>query len=560
MRRNFWRRGGNILGLLLCSALASCGGGGGSSPAPINFFVGGTISGLAGSGLVLQNNGSNNLTVSANASSFTFTTALASGTPYSVTVLTQPTNPNQTCVVTSGNGTVNSNITNVSVACTTNTFTIGGTVINLVGTAGGLQLQDNGGDTLSVSANGNFTFPTALLSGNTYRVTVSLQPSSPAQTCEVTNSTGTATANVSSVAVDCGHNEWTWMGGSNLVNQNGTYGTQGTAAPSNIPGGHLASGGVLVGTGAAGNLWLFGGTGNDSVGPVTFLNDLWKYSAGDWTWMSGSNLGGQKGAYGTQGTAAAANVPGARIYPTTWTDVAGNIWLFGGQGLDSTGTGAFLNDLWEYSAGQWTWIGGSNVGNQKGTYGTQGTAAPGNIPGARTEAIHWTDAAGNLWLFGGIGTDSTGTNGDLNDLWRYSAGEWTWMSGSNLSNQKGTYGTQGTPAAGNVPGARYDASTWTDSAGNLWLFGGDGIDSTGAGAFGLGHLNDLWKYSAGQWTWMGGPNVINQKGTVRHSGDGCCRKCSWGARGCCSLGRWGRKFLALRRGWYRLDRVSSRRP
>ena len=126
MRRNFWRRGGNILGLLLCSALASCGGGGGSSPAPINFFVGGTISGLAGSGLVLQNNGSNNLTVSANASSFTFTTALASGTPYSVTVLTQPTNPNQTCVVTSGNGTVNSNITNVSVACTTNTYTIGG--------------------------------------------------------------------------------------------------------------------------------------------------------------------------------------------------------------------------------------------------------------------------------------------------------------------------------------------------------------------------------------------------------------------------------------------------
>src|ERR1017187_1697591 len=92
------------------------------------------------------------------------------------------------------------------------------------------------------------------------------------------------------------------------------------------------------------------------------------------------------------------------------------------------------------------------------------------------------------------------------------------MSGSNIANQKGTYGTQGTPAAGNVPGARYDAITWTDAAGNLWLFGGDGIVSTGAGAFGLARLTDVWKYSAGQWTWMGGPNVINQKGTYGTQG------------------------------------------
>ena len=93
-------------------------------------------------------------------------------------------------------------------------------------------------------------------------------------------------------------------------------------------------------------------------------------------------------------------------------------------------------------------------GQPAGTYGTQGTAAAGNIPGARNRDVTWTDAAGNFWLFGGDGYDSAGTQGFLNDLWKYSAGQWTWMGGSNVVNQQGTYGTQGTAAAGNVPGAR----------------------------------------------------------------------------------------------------------
>ena len=53
------------------------------------------------------------------------------------------------------------------------------------------------------------------------------------------------------------------------------------------------------------------------------------------------------------------------------------------------------------------------------------------------------------------------------------------------------YGTPGTPSASNGPGARYSASSWTDSSGNLWLFGGVGYDSGGAD----GNLNDLWRYS-----------------------------------------------------------------
>ena len=49
-------------------------------------------------------------------------------------------------------------------------------------------------------------------------------------------------------------------------------------------------------------------------------------------------------------------------------------------------------------------LSGSVTGNQAGSYGTQGVAAAGNVPGARSGTISWTDAQGDLWLFGGQGT------------------------------------------------------------------------------------------------------------------------------------------------------------
>jgi hypothetical protein len=45
----------------------------------------------------------------------------------------------------------------------------------------------------------------------------------------------------------------------------------------------------------------------------------------------------------------------------------------------------------------------------------------------------------------------------LNDLWKYSGGEWTWVSGSNSIDQSGTYGTQATASSSNVPGGRFHA-------------------------------------------------------------------------------------------------------
>ena len=168
----------------------------------VTYMIGGMVTGLSGTGLVLQDNSGDNLPVNGNGA-FTFATPLPSGATYSVTVLAQPTGPSQNCVVSAGGGTANANITGILVSCTTNTYSIGGTITGLTGS--GLVLQDNGGDNLSVSASAtSFTFPTLVASGAAYAVTVLTQPSS-GPSCAVTNGSGTvASSPVINITIGCG--------------------------------------------------------------------------------------------------------------------------------------------------------------------------------------------------------------------------------------------------------------------------------------------------------------------------------------------------------------------
>jgi hypothetical protein len=202
---------------------------------PNTFTIGGMITGL--NGTVKLHNGNDTITVSANGS-FAFPTPVGNLQGYDVSVTQQPAYPplSQTCVVTAGMGNVNmGNVVTVSVACTTNKFTIAG---NVLGLAGSLVLRDNGTDDKTITADGGFTFTTPIFSGLTYAVTVASKP--PAQTCSVTQGSGTITnANVTNVQVTCTDRN---------VKCGGSYCTAGSqsccdpeGSPSCITTGHFCS-------------------------------------------------------------------------------------------------------------------------------------------------------------------------------------------------------------------------------------------------------------------------------------------------------------------------------
>lgn len=87
---------------------------------------------------------------------------------------------------------------------------------------------------------------------------------------------------------------------------------------------------------------------------------------------------------------------------------------------------------------------------------------------------------------------------------------WQGINAIGSVNQVGVYGTQGVPSETTTPGGRDSASSWIDSKGNLWLFGGENCLSNCKGS-----LNDLWKFDSitRQWTWVTGADTFNSQGS-----------------------------------------------
>ena len=470
------------------------------------YTLGGTISGLTASGLILTD-GTDRLTVAANAKIFSMPTGVAYTSAYAVTIAAQPAG--LACTVTGGTGTMPAaDVNSVQVACVARNWT-----------------WEGGSETVA-GAQANYP-PTPGMAATNY------VPGPRDSAMSWTDGTGkfwlfggggldvnSTQGNLNDLwSYDPGANEWTWAGGSSTVaGAIANYGAPGVASASNQPGPRDSA---MTWTDAGGGMWLFGGSGNDSVGSPGYLNDLWMYNPTTqrWTWFKGSSLANSPANYGTEGVAATNNVPGPRVGAVTWTDPSGHLWMFGGYGgTDSSSNPIAFSDLWSYdpSTNRWTWVNGPSSINQAGNYVTQGTPLPSNAPGpgARLSGMGWTDSAGVLWLFGGRGLDSTGAPGYLNDLWSYASGtnQWTWVSGSKFINASGVYGAVGVTAAGNSPGARQGAMTWTDGAGHRWLFGGFGQDSVGSG--GGGFLNDLWTYDPATqlWTWVNGSSTASPIG------------------------------------------------
>ncbi len=294
-------------------------------------------------------------------------------------------------------------------------------------------------------------------------------------------------------------NQWTFIKGDSLPKQYGIYGTKGVPSSANKPGSREE---YVSLTDHNGNFWLFGGYGR-AASTSGYLNDLWKYNSltNEWTWVSGDSIATPLCIRGTKGISSANNKPNGRFSATGWTDAANNLWIFGGE--SNSGNYGHNNDLWKYSISnsEWTWVKGDSVPRSPGVYGIMGVSSATNNPGAREWSIGWTDASGYFWLFGGMNDTPFGA---LNDLWRYSTNtnEWTWMKGDSIVNRHGFYGTQGTSSSINKPAARFRSTSWIDKAGILWLFGGDGVAA---------YQNDLWKYDIGtnNWTWMKGSETDN---------------------------------------------------
>jgi hypothetical protein len=232
---------------------------------PVSYTLAGTVTGLTADGLVLQNNGGDNLLVNTNAATFQFSTPVAAGGGYSVATLTQPAG--LICTVSHGSGTnVRADVTNVSVTCSASTFTVGGTVTGL--TASGLVLQDNGGDNLIVAAGASsFVFATPVAYGSSYAATVFAQPAG--QSCSVSNATGPVKADVTGVTVACSTiMTYTLTAGS------GANGSIAPAGPVSVNGGGSQGFVAIPNASYVVNQWLLDGAVAQSGGATFTLGNV----------------------------------------------------------------------------------------------------------------------------------------------------------------------------------------------------------------------------------------------------------------------------------------------
>ncbi|MBP9686417.1 MAG: IPT/TIG domain-containing protein [Candidatus Doudnabacteria bacterium] len=178
------------------------------------YAVGGSITGITGP-VVLTNQSDRLVIQPGEGSEFVFPTTFSNDAAYAIRVAEAPGGqqcyfpPGQT-----GEGVISGgNATSIRIQCTSTPgwnpfiprvsampyFSVGGSVSGLTGA---IVLQNNGGDALTLSANGAFTFSRSIATATVYAVTVLTQPSQ--QTCTVTNGAGTvAVTAVTDVSVVC---------------------------------------------------------------------------------------------------------------------------------------------------------------------------------------------------------------------------------------------------------------------------------------------------------------------------------------------------------------------
>jgi len=198
---NVVRSGRTSVILLMLAALTGCGGGSdGSTPTSSTAPVGGKVAGLNGS-ITLSNNGGDLLILNTD-TAYRFAREVTRGVGYQVAVDSKPSD--QLCTVSNAIGVVSGEVRNVDISCITPPqYSVGGTVTGLVGS---LKLRNNGGDEITLTADGAYTFPSTIMSTTAYQVT--LYDEAANQDCTVSNGTGTISGTVVNVNVSCTTDSW----------------------------------------------------------------------------------------------------------------------------------------------------------------------------------------------------------------------------------------------------------------------------------------------------------------------------------------------------------------
>lgn len=192
--------------------------------------------------------------------------------------------------------------------------------------------------------------------------------------------------------------DWTWISGSNIDRAAPVYGMKGVPNAQNVPGARSAG---VFWVDFNENVWVFGGSGRSSSTCMFYvsidvsvgtLNDLWRFDGSMWTWVSGLDTAPTTpvtSIYGIKGVAAPNNYPSSHSSSAIWLDDSGNMFMFGGFGVDANGINGIIDDLWKFDGNMWTWVAGSRFYDAKVSFGDYGVANTNFTPGARSFAAYW---------------------------------------------------------------------------------------------------------------------------------------------------------------------------
>lgn len=293
-------------------------------------------------------------------------------------------------------------------------------------------------------------------------------------------------------------NQWAWMKGNENSYNPGFYGRKGEENESNIPMSRQHS---LLWT-DNGSVYLFGGKQEFNK-----LFDIWKYNVetNNFSWVDGKSYRSsmfQNYAVHAYNLIEDEEVPSVFNFleytSVVWQKNKGEkLYTLHRENHGTFDDYIQLSGLWEYNVEtSERYLIDRDIYDGDGHYGQLGVADEANFPPYRTEGLSLWETDDKLYLMNGhIYPDV------LNDFWVFDKQTklWTWIGGEQNQGEYYHYGEIGVPSVENYPRSRYNAATWVDEDGNLWLHGGRTKSSSDG-------LNDFWKYdvATGLWTLMGG--------------------------------------------------------